>query len=620
MPSRRVEFDQIPMQPSNTAVLGSLVCDKRAELGSPAIVDFRDLSRFQPLARDFIAALNEYSSPGQLTHKHAIGHYGKAVRIFLDYCAVSGKDDNFRMSGIDTECVLGFRGHVRVTFSGQKSASRRRLFGNLWRLLKAGQELGLASPDLEAPRNLKYLYDSDVSQPYTAGESLDIEDACRCHIRGLIGILAEGQELLRQGRDPRGPAARDPLTGRILSQPPESRAWNQLPNLLWYVVNVMGGLYVKYSGRGGSGFSSFTNATNGAWKGPYRKSDVYSHLYPMAEDMIPFIILLAKSTGRNEASILGLSRDCLRLVGDKFFLWYRKDRASNRMYSKEVHNNGPFSPVALIRTLLEVTAPLVEQAAPENRGLLFLGLTVHTKGADSVKPPDPAYLKAQMNGEGGWCELNGLETEGGAPLKISLRRLRVYYLTRRYKRHGQLGKVSRDAAHTLARTSISYVNNNSTKEVHEQAAEDGIKAAVRVARPAVITDDSVPEAARILDCSESEAENILRGEQDVLFSACRDYYNRPGGPAGKACDKPWECFGCSNSVITRHVLPRVIAFRDFMREQKKELHPSDWKEKFGDVWTVVNESVLPKFSKEAIAEAEHYASLDKLYIPIALRS
>jgi hypothetical protein len=180
--------------------------------------------------------------------------------------------------------------------------------------------------------------------------------------------------------------------------------------------------------------------------------------------------------------------------------------------------------------------------------------------------------------------------------------------------------VSRDAAHTLSRTSIDYVNNDSTKEIHEQAIEDGIKAAVRVARPTVIDSDSIPEAARILGASESVAEEILRGEQDVFISSCRDFYNKPGGPPNTACDEPWECFECGNSVITRHVLPRVIAFRDFMLQQKIELSPRDWAEKFGRVWTILSEAVLPKFSVEAIAEAERYAALEKFYIPISLQA
>jgi hypothetical protein len=618
---KRVEFNKVPLPLANVAVLGGLVCDRRAELGSLAIVDFRGLSRFQTLARDFVAALGEYASPGQIANGHSISRYGQAVRIFLTYCEKSGKEDDLRMKDIDLELILDFRSYVRVAFSSQKSASRRRLFGNFGRLLKAGQELGLASPELEPPRNFKILHDSDVTQPYSAGEALDIEDVCRNHIRVLLARLARGQELLSHGKDPRGPAARDPETGKILSVAPELRAWNQLPNLLWFVVNVMDGQYVRYANRKASGLSSFGNATNGAFKGAYRKLDVFSHLYPLSEDLIPFVNLLAKTTGRNESSILGLSRDCVQVLDDKFILWYRKERSSTRLFKKVISSDGPYSPVALIRTLQEITAPLVKLASSEHQGLLFLGMTAaHKRGAGSVRPPDPAYLKAQMNREGGWCEQNELQTENGAHLKISLRRWRVYYLTLRYKRHGQLSRVSRDAAHTLSRTSIDYVNNDSTKEIHEQAIEDGIKAAVRVARPTVIDSESIPEAARALGASESVAEKILRGEQDVFISSCRDFYNKPGGPPNAACDEPWECFECGNSVITRHVLPRVIAFRDFMLQQKIELSPRDWAEKFGRVWTILSEAVLPRFSVEAIAEAERYAAIEKFYIPISLKA
>lgn len=87
----------------------------------------------------------------------------------------------------------------------------------------------------------------------------------------------------------------------------------------------------------------------GCWGSQYRKPDVYSLLYPLTWDLIPFIILLAKKTGRNESSILALKRDCLQEIDGRYVLWY-EERGGARRYSKPIDAEGPFSPVELIRT------------------------------------------------------------------------------------------------------------------------------------------------------------------------------------------------------------------------------------------------------------------------------
>lgn len=619
MTARKIVFSPLPVAATNVFVLGSLVLDKRDILGPKAIIDFSDLKDHQGLARDLVASLDEHAAPEQIESDLSLLSYGQVIRVLLRYCSLEGVPSDFRMRDIDLEFVLDFRVYLQVAFSELKSDVRRRLFGNFERLLRAGQSLGLLSVELVIPKNFKHAFDSDVTQPYTAGEALDIESACREHIRALIARLDKGQELLRQGIDPRGRPSSDPNTGRFMKMEPEDKAWNQLPNLLWYVVNVMDGQFIKYSGRGGTGHSSFNNATNGAYKGPYRKTDVFCHLYPLAEDLIPFIILFAKSVGLNESSILGLRRDCLQEIDGQYVLWFRKARGSAGLYRKIIPTEGQFSPVALLKVLHEITAPLVRYAKPEFQELLFLGFTVKGQGREPVKPIDPVYIKAQMNRAGGWCTKNNLMDAHGRQIRISLRRFRVYYLSLRYKKHGQLSKVSRDAAHTLAQTTVSYVANASTKHIHERSVEAGIRAAREVAKPTVVVSDSPDEASQAIGASKTKTERVLRGEQDVFFAACRDFYNRPGGEENVPCDKPWNCLTCPNAIVTRHLLPRVLAFRDFMAEQRKELEPDDWALKFSEAWQVVHEDILPKFSAETIEEAERYAASERLYIPLSIR-
>jgi hypothetical protein len=261
----------------------------------------------------------------------------------------------------------------------------------------------------------------------------------------------------------------------------------------------------------------------------------------------------------------------------------------------------------------------VKYALPHDREKLLLGLTVNGQGREPVKCLDPCHILAQMNRKGGWCDQRELQDEHEKPLRIFFRRWRVTYLTNRYKKTGQLSKVSKDAAHTLGSTSVSYVDNECTKHLHEQAVEAGIQSLRSLARPKVIVQEYPHVAANALRTDVASAERILIGDQDVLFAACEDFYNRPGGLPNTPCDKPWSCFLCCNAIITRHVLPRVVAFRNFMLEEQNKLAIEDWNAKFGKFWHVLTNDVLSKFSSESIKEAEQLARDNILYIPLALR-
>jgi hypothetical protein len=624
MANKQITFESIDIPTNNVSTLGSLVFDLKQSLGSKALIDLSGISFHQPLARDLIAALYHHASPSRISSGHSIQTYKDAMVDLLSYCAMLKLPDNFRMMNIDFEFLLNFRAHLKMKYLGIKSATYRRRFGNISRLIEAGQDIGLANIDFYLPRNFSHIKDSDRTQPYSAGEALDIEAACRDHIRELLQRLDEGRSMLSGGKNPQTKtASRDPLNGRILAVEPKDRPWNHLPNLLWYVVNRLNGRYFKRHELIGRGHSSFINAITGAFKGRYRAPDIYGRLYPFAVDLIPFIILLAKKTGRNESSILSLKRDCLVEVNGRHFMWYEKLRGDKRMYKKSISNDGPFSPVALIKTLQNITEPLssiCNDDRPEYQNYLFLGFTIRGHNREAIKPLDSSYIKYQMNSEDGWCSQRKLLDENDNKLNISIRSMRVYYLTEKYKKCGQLSKVSRDAAHTLQNATISYLENDSMRDSHEQAIVSGIQSAKNISKPIVITENlSFQSMADTISLDESIVLGILKGEQDVFFASCKDYFNRPGATPNTPCDKPWGCFTCSNAIITRHVLPRVIAFRDFILSQKNELTMDDWQIKFGWVWDVIAQDVLPKFNRDVITEAEELARNQILYIPLALK-
>ncbi len=225
-----------------------------------------------------------------------------------------------------------------------------------------------------------------------------------------------------------------------------------------------------------------------------------------------------------------------------------------------------------------------------------------------------------MNRPRGWTERNGLKDQHGKKLKMSAKSLRVSKLSANYRKDGNYKKTMRQAAHTLAETTVKhYLDNDSTKIIHDLAVTDGINALRAVSRPIVLPTDDVEAAANALNLPKTKARQILNGKPDVFIAACRDFLNKPGGEPDTPCDEPWGCLVCSNAVVTRHILPRLIAFRDFLIGEQQE-DAEAFIVKFGDALEIIRREILPLFQASVIGEAERYAANGDFYIPIHFKT
>lgn len=617
---KRIGFDKISAEELNLYVIGGLKYEFILANGKNRKVDLTYIGHHEILARDLLASLDQYCKPENIQSILSISTYSKSIHEFLEFCKVEKFDDSLKLKDVDVEMLLSYRGYIKTKLKDNKNEVKRRRFGNLIRLIEAGNDINIANIELIRIRNFPQINDSDKTRPYTREEAIDIEYACRVHIEEVVKNISDGKILLSKGYNPKNRKPKlNAITGRIEKIEYEDRAWNQIENVIWYVVNVLGGaFYGRKELKIMRGHSSYLNAVSGAWKSNFRMGDVFKHLYPLSFDLIPFVILLAKKTGRNESSLLQLERDCLVEIDGRWYLKYKKYRGSDIVYKKYVPNDGLYSPVELINLVIRITEPLRKFVSTDNKKYLFIGLTIRGHGLDSVKPIDASYYKYQMNSSNGWCSKYKLTDFNGNVQKISLKSLRVYYLSEKYKKCGQLAKVSVDANHkSSGTTSNHYLNNESLVDIHENAVINGILAAKNVATPMVLPDRDKLQAAKLLKTDANHANGILSGEQDVFFSSCRDFNNRPGGEKDTPCTEPWSCFFCANSIFTRHVLPRVLTFVDFMIKQKQCMNELDWSEKFACVWIQIHKNILPKFSSDAIAEAEKFKDVGIFYIPIS---
>lgn len=622
MKVRQSKFTNLPPIKTNVIALGSLVFD-HPELQGPGAV--LDLTKFKhrAFARDLVASLYKRVEVAKIKTKGSLGAYFACMRDIMKYLDNEKFPDSLRMVDIGADFLRDFKIYLVDSTLHRKSERRRRRYGDLMRLLDAGKKLRLWSSDFTPPRNFGCVDDGDKTQPYMASELIDIEKLCRDQINELCSRIERGEELLAQGVDPRGRLLpRTYVNGRQAPVPANLRAWNQLPNLLWYVKNVLGGRYLTHNELA-KGHSSFITAGNGGPNGEkiYTKSVIYGHFYPLNVDMLPFLNILEKKLGINESSLVELKRNCLvPLKGGSYRLDYEKGRSKRKQLELTLKDDGPNSAAAIIKTLLRLTEPLVNFANPSDKNRLFLCLTPGPNRTNPVKPIDACYAKSMMNRPRGWTERNGLKDQHGKKLKMSAKSLRVSKLSANYRKDGNYKKTMRQAAHILAETTVKhYLDNDSTKIIHDLAVTDGINALRAVSRPIVLPTDDVETAANALNLPKTKARQILSGEQDVFIAACRDFLNKPGCEPDTPCDEPWGCLVCSNAVVTRHILPRLIAFRDFLiRERQKDAEA--FIVKFGDALEIICREILPVFQASVIGDAERYAANGDFYVPIHFKT
>lgn len=605
-----VRFHQLPIASNSIKLLGSLVFDERSILGEHAYLDLRHIKSHPILARNFISCLTQLVTPTRISSDLSLRTYSTAIKIFINFCESKQIKSNFNFSNLTNSILKEFKHYLTITYSDQRSGNLRRKYGNISRLIEAGKIIGLTPDYLILPSNFKEKNDSDTTEPYTTTEDLDLEHICRKRINETLLFLDEGKKLIKLGSNPIFKQDRNITSGQF--EKSTDKGWSFLPNILWFVINILDGKYLSRSELTKNKYWNFINAVSNTEMYPHNKVDVYRRLYPLAYDLIPFIVLISKKTGLNESSTLSLNRDCLKEIDGKYYLYFEKKRGTNRGKNLEIFDQEEFSAVYLIKTLHEITSSLVRHADLKHQNHLFLALTVRGRTGKTIKPIDPSYSKYQMNNKNGWCVKNKLLDQNNLQLKISTRSLRVTKLNEEYKKAGNLANVARRAFHKSIDTTKLYTHNEALKDTHEQTAEMGIKKLLFSTKPQIINQD-------LILLKENISSKILSGEQDVFFSACSDIYNRPGGKPNSKCEKPWECFTCSNAIFTRHTLPRVLAFRDFMLKEKKEIPSIHWDEKFKNIWKIIEEDIISKFDSMTLDKAEIASKNTSLYIPIVFK-
>ncbi|WP_194711279.1 hypothetical protein [Noviherbaspirillum soli] len=622
--------------------------------------DFSNLEVRPKLFRPLLAALWEMEV-ACIPKKSGAGiATTKAALTYLNQYIEQHSPRITDIAEINTHWLLDFRASLfaDTSLSGGTQADYHHKIKNCLLLLQSKESPipHAVAAHVEIPlRALRNEADDlNPTQPYTNNEVARLTAACKAAINELYDRLDHGKQLLARGVDPR------------LTPPPESRqihsdGWLSKENILWYFVHVRNSRHPassmareKYESEEEWLYvSSFIYAAKREHMdvfGGYR--EVHRSLYCESFDLTPFVMLFALKTGLNPESIMELERDCLldqTPSGKKTRLRYRKGRGTHEEMIKAFSHKGPLSPIGIIKTVLELTAPLVHLAKPEHRNSLWLCYKAQGTDRKIVDSENQKYPVSVMDSRTVLNNANGRYTkkpelqkfkgllhernvlaDDGSVLVFRFRESRTTKATRDYiGSGGNLAWVSESTLkHHGAKaldTTTGYLNNPATAHVHEQAIVSAQTKMMESALGTVVPDEPPSTQSEIRSIAQKLAESeekviaLFNGEQDVFVAQCRDFYNKPGGRPDTPCSDPWECFTCKNALWTSRILPRLIAFMWFMEDQTKLLTSIEWSEKFGLPHRVITTEILPRFSKHTVEWAKQQAKDEPFYVPTSLK-
>ncbi|MFB9981123.1 hypothetical protein ACFFNA_15890 [Mesorhizobium kowhaii] len=353
------------------------------------------------------------------------------------------------------------------------------------------------------------------------------------------------------------------------------------------------------------------------WKvRPYLET-IHAGFHLTRIDLVGFIVLLSLETGLELECLLSLKADCLRNPSKGYVeIEYYKRRSRDSEWKRlRVRDGAGSTPGGILRRAISLT-----ERARYHTGSDHLWVTWTTNGLQPAPDDNRSHVAA-------FVARHDILNDDGAPLRLSLSRLRKTHKAERYKRTG--GQLEIFAVgHTVAVAARHYADIPALRHIHEQTLAQAFTDALDSAlQPVIVLPDTEalmrrePTAQR-LPTPPEKIGALLDGEQDVWLASCGGFYASPFAAAGEACATPyWGCLECPNAVITARKLPALLAFRSFMVEQRAALGLEDWSRKFGRAWHRITVQILPAFPADLVAEAQIQASSeDLLYLPAEART
>jgi len=446
----------------------------------------------------------------------------------------------------------------------------------------ARQRLVFVHPDGTPPRTPRDAYSDYVVE--------QLVRACRQRIPQIVQRLtSEATALVARGVDPRA----DPRG------PGEARAWAPLANRVW-LADRTGPLRLAQIGSGlRQRMQRIPDCAPLA--------EVNRALFPTADDLTPFFVLLALETSWPPAMLLELTTSCrTNLTKDHVTLTAIKYRAGHMRLSEKFKASGFFTPGGLVAQLLAITERLRRTSGGDRLFLTFVD--------NDMEPVTPKFRASPDESLGRFLRAAGIVDDEQQPLpSLEMSRIRKSAKKRWYKQtQGVIARFARDE-HSHRVAAENYGNIPDLADTHDRTVADGQRAALQaVLRPSVTAATDPSQIAEELEISVAEAGALAAGARDMWVSGCRDPLDSPFARKGELCGaRPGRCLECKNAVILSRHLPRVLAYRHWLQTERTEMSLADWNGLHGTAYLHIEHGILPRFPAAIVAQAAAVAHINE---------
>ena len=400
-----------------------------------------------------------------------------------------------------------------------------------------------------------------------------VRDAALADVRSITARLDAGRALAATGHDP------------------QTAGWHARENVLWHVLQ-----YGPLTAGRMRELGWHSNRHGGA-------RELNDELFLGVNDLVPFLVAVICLTGLEPECAKGLRGDCLSSPSGGFWtLAYDKPRAhTGTGKTMRVRGGNAVTPAGLIQLAIRLTQPARDHAAST---ALWVGA-----GDDGLR----AYFDQghQMNTQvQAWMARHRLDQQtdyGGGQVRLDLRRLRKTVKSGKYL---AAGGVLDDftAGHSRPVAASRYASIGAHREIHERAVEAGLEQALAVALPPPAVIPRGIEPPGMLTSAQLRAAQSTGS--DVFLASCTSFNDspfarKPGGPCPVAV---WGCLECPNAVFADRHLPSLVAFADFLQDQREALSEAEWAAQYGLSWQRLADGVFPAFPPERLEAARTTAA------------
>ncbi|MEJ8859513.1 hypothetical protein WKW79_33460 [Variovorax robiniae] len=312
-------------------------------------------------------------------------------------------------------------------------------------------------------------------------------------------------------------------------------------------------------------------------------------LYPRAESLLPYYLMILIHTAGNPDPIAELERDCLQslpLLDDRQALVWFKARA-NSIQRRTFSSIDCFEPPVLVKEIVAWNKRLQPLAPVALRERLFL-----YKGRGAVTALSSGAVKSMLKS---FCERHGLP-------RFSLASIRPGVLASFYRSSGDLRRVSAVANHAHLATTVRYVQTPEVDAQHRARIAALQRAFIGHIEKARSSGTAEPVAPRSNACVSRPGELV-----SMFGFGCTDPFAgvAPGTHRGELCTHFMGCFTCPNAIITPDpaTVARLLQARDHLRAAARALHPARWQSFYAPQLRILEEDILSRFGASELAAA-----------------